>query len=166
MRVPGIRDPGSRVQAVARGAGSGFPLWSFCPAVTALARPERTGAGRVCGLRASRHTDRQAGPQARGAAARGCEVSPALAAVAAGGRSGPAAANASPCVLCPQAGSQVPPRMDIRPNHTIYINNINDKIKKEGTGGCRSPLELGGCPVRPGHALARGSCLTAGLPGL
>lgn len=24
-------------------------------------------------------------------------------------------------------------RMDIRPNHTIYINNINDKIKKEGT---------------------------------
>ncbi|XP_014749432.1 PREDICTED: U2 small nuclear ribonucleoprotein B'' [Sturnus vulgaris] len=30
-----------------------------------------------------------------------------------------------------EAGSQVPPRMDIRPNHTIYINNINDKIKKE-----------------------------------
>lgn len=23
--------------------------------------------------------------------------------------------------------------MDIRPNHTIYINNINDKIKKDGT---------------------------------
>lgn len=22
--------------------------------------------------------------------------------------------------------------MDIRPNHTIYINNVNDKIKKEG----------------------------------
>lgn len=22
--------------------------------------------------------------------------------------------------------------MDIRPNHTIYINNINDKVKKEG----------------------------------
>lgn len=22
--------------------------------------------------------------------------------------------------------------MDIRPNHTIYINNMNDKIKKEG----------------------------------
>uniref|UniRef100_U3KGW2 Small nuclear ribonucleoprotein polypeptide B2 n=2 Tax=Ficedula albicollis TaxID=59894 RepID=U3KGW2_FICAL len=30
-----------------------------------------------------------------------------------------------------EAGSQVPLRMDIRPNHTIYINNINDKIKKE-----------------------------------
>uniref|UniRef100_A0A8C3TKE0 Small nuclear ribonucleoprotein polypeptide B2 n=2 Tax=Catharus TaxID=9184 RepID=A0A8C3TKE0_CATUS len=30
-----------------------------------------------------------------------------------------------------QAGSQALPRMDIRPNHTIYINNINDKIKKE-----------------------------------
>lgn len=24
------------------------------------------------------------------------------------------------------------PDMDIRPNHTIYINNMNDKIKKEG----------------------------------
>lgn len=24
------------------------------------------------------------------------------------------------------------PNMDIRPNHTIYINNMNDKIKKEG----------------------------------
>lgn len=23
-------------------------------------------------------------------------------------------------------------RMDIRPNHTIYINNVNDKVKKEG----------------------------------
>lgn len=34
--------------------------------------------------------------------------------------------------------------MDIRPNHTIYINNINDKIKKEGTGGCRLPLDRGG----------------------
>ncbi len=22
--------------------------------------------------------------------------------------------------------------MDIRPNHTIYVNNVNDKIKKEG----------------------------------
>ena len=22
--------------------------------------------------------------------------------------------------------------MDIRPNHTIYINNLNEKIKKEG----------------------------------
>ena len=22
--------------------------------------------------------------------------------------------------------------MDIRPNHTIYINNVNDKIKKDG----------------------------------
>lgn len=22
--------------------------------------------------------------------------------------------------------------MDIRPNHTVYINNINDKVKKEG----------------------------------
>ena len=31
--------------------------------------------------------------------------------------------------------------MDIRPNHTIYINNINDKIKKEGIGVCDSPLE-------------------------
>lgn len=23
-------------------------------------------------------------------------------------------------------------KMDIRPNHTLYINNVNDKIKKEG----------------------------------
>jgi hypothetical protein len=22
--------------------------------------------------------------------------------------------------------------MDIRPNHTIYVNNLNEKIKKEG----------------------------------
>jgi len=22
--------------------------------------------------------------------------------------------------------------MDIRPNHTVYINNLNEKIKKEG----------------------------------
>uniref|UniRef100_A0A8C3KIG0 Small nuclear ribonucleoprotein polypeptide B2 n=1 Tax=Calidris pygmaea TaxID=425635 RepID=A0A8C3KIG0_9CHAR len=34
-------------------------------------------------------------------------------------------------MLYPQAGLQPPLRMDIRPNHTIYINNINDKIKKE-----------------------------------
>ncbi|GAB0187725.1 U2 small nuclear ribonucleoprotein B'' [Grus japonensis] len=30
-----------------------------------------------------------------------------------------------------EASQQLPQRMDIRPNHTIYINNINDKIKKE-----------------------------------
>ena len=23
--------------------------------------------------------------------------------------------------------------MDVRPNHTIYINNLNEKIKKEGS---------------------------------
>ena len=22
--------------------------------------------------------------------------------------------------------------MDIRPNHTVYVNNLNEKIKKEG----------------------------------
>lgn len=47
--------------------------------------------------------------------------------------------------------------MDIRPNHTIYINNINDKIKKEGIGGCDAPLEgrLGhtGPASIPGRAL-------------
>jgi len=24
--------------------------------------------------------------------------------------------------------------MDIRPNHTIYVNNLNEKIKKDGKG--------------------------------
>ena len=24
------------------------------------------------------------------------------------------------------------PTMDVRPNHTIYINNLNEKIKKDG----------------------------------
>ena len=47
--------------------------------------------------------------------------------------------------------------MDIRPNHTIYINNINDKIKKEGIGVCESPLESGRCHMglasTPGQAL-------------
>jgi hypothetical protein len=27
---------------------------------------------------------------------------------------------------------QAAPAMDVRPNHTIYINNLNEKIKKEG----------------------------------
>ena len=26
--------------------------------------------------------------------------------------------------------------MDIRPNHTIYINNLNEKIKKDGEYNC------------------------------
>lgn len=26
--------------------------------------------------------------------------------------------------------------MDIRPNHTIYINNLNEKVKKEGEFYC------------------------------
>jgi hypothetical protein len=26
--------------------------------------------------------------------------------------------------------------MDIRPNHTIYVNNLNEKIKKEGKNTC------------------------------
>ena len=32
---------------------------------------------------------------------------------------------------------QAPPpaTADIRPNHTIYINNLNEKIKKEGKRG-------------------------------
>lgn len=34
--------------------------------------------------------------------------------------------------------------MDIRPNHTIYINNINDKVKKEGA--CHGRLSLIGAP--------------------
>lgn len=43
--------------------------------------------------------------------------------------------------LCLQAALRPAESMDIRPNHTIYINNINDKIKKEGTGshGARFP---------------------------
>ena len=23
-------------------------------------------------------------------------------------------------------------KMDIRPNHTVYVNNLNEKVKKEG----------------------------------
>ena len=26
-----------------------------------------------------------------------------------------------------------PDSMDIKPNHTIYINNLNEKVKKEGS---------------------------------
>ena len=46
--------------------------------------------------------------------------------------------------------------MDIRPNHTIYINNINDKIKKEGTGGCgaRFPKAARALLFRAGLLLA------------
>lgn len=46
--------------------------------------------------------------------------------------------------------------MDIRPNHTIYINNINDKIKKEGTGSCgaRFPQAARALLFRTGLLLA------------
>lgn len=85
----GLWDPGLSISEPAgrkEGLPRGSTLWGSCPAVAALARPERAGAGRGCGLRAGRHTDRQGAPQARGAAARGWEVSLGLAFVAAGGR--------------------------------------------------------------------------------
>lgn len=31
-------------------------------------------------------------------------------------------------------GPQPATTADIRPNHTIYINNLNEKVKKEGKG--------------------------------
>lgn len=31
--------------------------------------------------------------------------------------------------------------MDIRPNHTIYINNVNDKIKKDGKNHSASLIQ-------------------------
>ena len=32
--------------------------------------------------------------------------------------------------------------MDIRPNHTIYINNLNEKIKKDGKERWRTLLYI------------------------
>jgi len=32
--------------------------------------------------------------------------------------------------------------MDIRPNHTIYINNLNEKIKKDGKFLLKSLLSI------------------------
>lgn len=36
------------------------------------------------------------------------------------------------CVLTSSVIVSSDTTMDIRPNHTIYINNISDKVKKEG----------------------------------
>lgn len=35
--------------------------------------------------------------------------------------------------------------MDIKPNHTIYINNLNEKTKKEGTLLVISLVQMWGC---------------------
>lgn len=58
--------------------------------------------------------------------------------------------------LCLQAALRPAGSMDIRPNHTIYINNINDKIKKEGTGGhgARFPQAARALLFRAGLPLA------------
>lgn len=36
-----------------------------------------------------------------------------------------------------------------RPNHTIYINNLNEKIKKDGEGGLGGSVSVTGVQAVP-----------------
>lgn len=164
VRGSGVRGPGSRIQVGARRGWLRVPSLEFLSRRRSHRPPGkgRSGAGvRPAGGRTYRQTSRPPGSRWR---CPGLWRVVGVSSCRGWGSERPGRRRCLPCVLCPQAGSQAPPRMDIRPNHTIYINNINDKIKKEGTSVCRSPLEWGGCPVRPGDALAHGTCLTKGLP--